>query len=519
MKTKKVINIINFIRAEDPRVEQQMLYDTFKNQIELCREYPMPYTFLMQYDAIARPEYVKLLKDNEDDKNMEIGVWIELAREQIEKVGLTWNGLPDRKWDWRVNPGMLMAYTLPQRKILIDELFERFKAAFGYYPESAGSWLLDSYSIRYMAEKYNVKAFCICKEQFGTDGYTLWGGYCNQGYFPSKKNMFVPAQTIEEQIHVPVFRMLGVDPIYQYDFGIDEHYNPAPLQHVLTLEPSWQCGQNPDWVEWYLHNNMEEEAISFSYTQAGQENPFMWPVFGEALKMQMAKIYDGVKAKRWEVLTLRDTGKWFTERYQMTPATSMTALTDWKNEGRQSVWFDSKRYRLNLYTQNDSVCIRDIFLFDENHPERYWEHPVEGGSAIYDALPIIDGYRWGGNDVHAAWYFTRPETGEKAQAQIFNVFSENENELTVQLKVDGEPVTFRCFENGFRIEFLKTLFGLSFRYFSLADTEITAVDRQSVIYRHDHAEYGMRATGGYFAENNGFDLIANEKTVEIAFFS
>ena len=331
--------------------------------------------------------------------------------------------------------------------------------------------------------------------------------------------MFVPAQTIEEQIHVPVFRMLGVDPIYQYDFGIDEHYNPAPLQHVLTLEPSWQCGQNPDWVEWYLHNNMEEEAISFSYTQAGQENPFMWPVFGEALKMQMAKIYDGVKAKRWEVLTLRDTGKWFTERYQMTPATSMTALTDWKNEGRQSVWFDSKRYRLNLYTQNDSVCIRDIFLFDENHPERYWEHPVEGGSAIYDALPIIDGYRWGGNDVHAAWYFTRPETGEKAQAQIFNVFSENENELTVQLKVDGEPVTFRCFENGFRIEFLKTLFGLSFRYFSLADTEITAVDRQSVIYRHDHAEYGMRATGGYFAENNGFDLIANEKTVEIAFFS
>ena len=24
-------------------------------------------------------------------------------------------------------------------------------------------------------KKYGIKAFCICREQFGTDGYTLWG--------------------------------------------------------------------------------------------------------------------------------------------------------------------------------------------------------------------------------------------------------------------------------------------------------------------------------------------------------
>ena len=98
MLSKRVANIINFIRGEDPRVEQKVLYDTFVKQLELCKKYPMPYTFLMQYDAMVRPEYAKLLLDN-TDPNMEVGVWIELAREQIEKVGLGWQGNPEWKWD------------------------------------------------------------------------------------------------------------------------------------------------------------------------------------------------------------------------------------------------------------------------------------------------------------------------------------------------------------------------------------------------------------------------------------
>ena len=286
MKSKKIVNIINFVRAEDPRVEQDVLYNTFKNQVELCKSYPMPYTFLMQYDAMVRPEYAELLLNN-DDPNMEVGVWIEMAQEQVEKVGLNWDGRPGFKWDWYVHPGMLMGYSIPERKLLIDELMSRFYEVFGYYPRSAGSWLLDTYSIEYMIEKYNVQSFCICKEQFGTDGYTLWGGYYNGGYFPSKNNLFIPAQTKEEQINTPVFRMLGPDPIYQYDFGLDENCNCSDCQSVMTIEPCWSCGQSPDWVDWYLHSTFEEESMALAYTQIGQENPFTWQVFGEALKMQM----------------------------------------------------------------------------------------------------------------------------------------------------------------------------------------------------------------------------------------
>ena len=75
---KNIINIVNFVRAEDFRNTQEELYDTFRCQVELCRQYPMPYTFLLLYDALVRPEYVALLQENPDPR-CEVGVWIEMA--------------------------------------------------------------------------------------------------------------------------------------------------------------------------------------------------------------------------------------------------------------------------------------------------------------------------------------------------------------------------------------------------------------------------------------------------------
>lgn len=60
---------------------------------------------------------------------------------------------------------------------------------FGVYPKSVGSWFIDAVTLKYMAERYGVVASCNCKDQIGTDGYTLWGGYWNQGYYPSIKKM------------------------------------------------------------------------------------------------------------------------------------------------------------------------------------------------------------------------------------------------------------------------------------------------------------------------------------------
>ena len=108
---------------------------------------------------------------------------------------------------------------------------EKFKSIFGRYPSSIGSWFIDAHSLEYMYDKYGIIASCNCKDQYGTDGYTLWGGYWNQAYYPSRLNGYMPAQTAKGQIPVPVFRMLGSDPIYQYDTGVGH-----TIQGVITLD-------------------------------------------------------------------------------------------------------------------------------------------------------------------------------------------------------------------------------------------------------------------------------------------
>ena len=499
MNTKKVINIVNFIRGEDWRFSHEMLYQTFINELELCRNYPMPYTFLMLYDAFTKPEYSKELLEN-NDSNMEVGLWLELSKEVVEKAGLNWTD--EHNWTWHVNPGMLLGYELPERERIIDELMERFKSVFGYYPASVGSWVIDTHSIVYLKEKYNIKSVCFCREQYGTDGYTLWGGYYNQGYYPSKNNMFMPAQTKSEQIGVPAFRMLGPDPIYEYDIQRYGNFKTVP-----TLEPAWCFGQDEKWVDWYFDSHFGSEGMAFSYTQTGQENSFGWDNFGKALKMQMDKIYAGVKSGKWEVMTLKDTGIWFTERFDTTPATSITALTDWQTDNqRQTVWYDCKNYRFNFHNENGKICIRDINLFDEDYRDRYYDAPAPGDDAKFDALPIIDGYLWRGDSELSALYFVKRGTEEKIEGKILSAETERDGVLKITFLLDGKKAYCICGEEKIHFELPSEHYEMLLKYEKLKNTNIDRINSNSVIYEHEGMSYGLKANCKITKENNGYRI-------------
>lgn len=62
----RIINIINFIRQTDYRVENadSLLYETVCEQVKLVNKYDLPATFLLQYDALINPLYQDLLKVN-----------------------------------------------------------------------------------------------------------------------------------------------------------------------------------------------------------------------------------------------------------------------------------------------------------------------------------------------------------------------------------------------------------------------------------------------------------------------
>jgi len=208
------LGIINFIRACEPRAPQLDLLEPVQNQIELVQSHHLAATWLLQYDALIDPRVISLLKSKLDTRQ-EVGIWIEIVQPLVEKAGLPWRGrFP---WDWHADVGFSIGYTPSERELLADVLMEEFRRVWSRYPSSAGSWLLDAHLLGYLADRYQIQAAYLCKEQWGTDGYRLWGGYYSQAYYPSRVNTFVPAQHVSMQIPVPVFRMLGSDPIYQYD--------------------------------------------------------------------------------------------------------------------------------------------------------------------------------------------------------------------------------------------------------------------------------------------------------------
>lgn len=386
----RIVNIINFIRELEPRDAQitpEVLYQTVVSQIALHKQHNLPATFLLQYDALIDTSYQTLFKTDQGIP-IEVGGWWEITQPHVEAAGMTWRGR--YPWDWHADVGFATGYTPQEREKLVDVYMAKFKEIFGKYPLSVGSWFIDAHTLRYMYEKYGVQASCNCKDQVGTDGYTLWGGYWNQAYYPSKLNAYMPAQTEEGQIPIPVFRMLGSDPIYQYESGLG-----GRVQGVESLEPVYpRSGGSKKWVNWFLNTLADEPVLAFGYTQAGQENSFTWQGMQKGLEMQFPIIARLSAQGKIRVETLSESAAWFKANFPVTPATAVSATTDPREAGRKSVWYNSRFYRTNLFWQKDSLLVRDIHIFNEKLQSDYLEKAGSSNQCVYTTLPLVDGFMW-----------------------------------------------------------------------------------------------------------------------------
>ncbi len=406
----RIINIVNFIRQTDYRVEDsdRKLYETVCRQVELVNRYDLPATFLLEYDALINPLYQELLKTKLRN-GAEIGAWWELTQPHIEAAGLKWRG--EHPWVSHANIAFSTGYTKEERERLVDVYMRKFKDVFGTYPKSVGSWYIDAHTLAYMHDRYGIEASCNCKDQIGTDGYTLWGGYWNQAYYPSRLNAYMPAQTGAGQIPVPVFRMLGSDPIYQYDDGLGNE-----RQGVISLEPVYKhAGMNRKWVDYFFDALTDGPCLAFGYAQAGQENSFTWDNMREGLEMQMPLIDSLRRAGKVRVETLGESGRWFRKRFPLTPATAVTTVSDVRGEGNKTVWYDSRYYRANLLWEKGRFRFRDIHLFDERFKSEYLDTPGTGDRFLFYTLPFVDGFMWSKGEDRAGLSLVR--TGSDGHAE------------------------------------------------------------------------------------------------------
>lgn len=505
-----IANIINFVRAVEPREkDNSYLPETLKKELELCNRYNFPSTVLLQYDALILSEYRNIIKENA--KNAEIGLWFEVVQPLVEAAGMNWRGrFP---WDWHNDVGFLIGYTPEERKRLIDTAFAGFYKYFGYYPEAVGSWHIDAFSLSYMKERYGIVASCNCKDQFGTDGYTIWGGYYNGAYYPSKNNMLCPADCKENQIDVPVFRMLGSDPIHQYDLGLGE-LNKG--QSVMSLEPVYDnSGADRNWVEWYLSENFNGKSPSISYTQFGQENSFGWEEIKKGLPMQFEILDRLVKEEKITLQTLSQSGKMFIEKYPLTPPEAMCIDSDCLETDYKTVWYMSRAYRINLLYRQGSLRIRDLHLFDSSFCERYLDSPTINNECFFSNIPVVDGFRFSSKEKTAGAYFCNSGTEEIFSGDYTSAV---ENE-TVIVKI-GNDLTVLVQPETVEINSSDEDMYLDFRFETFPKTSFTIIDRKKLQIEFQGFKSEISLSAGHF-ENNGeeFRIVSDNGIILISLVS
>ena len=395
-KAARIVNFVNFVRDIEPRdaeITPEVLYQTVKEEADAIHRFGFRGTWLLQYDALIDSRYQPMMRE-ELKHGCEVGGWWEITQPHVEAVGLKWRGrFP---WDWHADKGFSVGYTQEERRVLVDVYMAEFKKIFGQLPKSIGSWFIDAYTLEYMQREYGVEGCCMCRDQIGTDGYTLWGGYWAGAYYPSRVNSYMPAQSREGQIDLPVFRMLGSDPLYQYSAGIG-----GAVQSVCTMEPTYENAQVPEWVAWYLRCMTDDPALGFTYLQAGQENSFTWDAFKKGYEVQLPQIAELERQGKLRVETLIETARDFRKKYAVTPATACSAMRDYTDNDGRTVWFNSRYYRANILWQGDRMNIRDMHLFDEKKESYYYKNVCTSNQCVYMTLPIVDGCLWSTNELMA----------------------------------------------------------------------------------------------------------------------
>lgn len=484
---KNIANIINFVRGCEPREkDDSYLFSTVKNELELCKKYGFKSTVLLQYDALVDPKYIQLLK--EYNELIEIGLWFEVVQPLAEACGIEWHGrFP---WDWHNDVGFLVGYMPEERIKIIDEAFRKFKEIFGCYPAVAGSWHIDAFSLDYMYNKYNIIASCNCKEQCLTDGYTIWGGFFNGAYYPSKKNMLCPASTDKNQIDVPVFRMLGADPIYQYDFGIG---NTEVGQGVKSLEPVYgNSGADEKWVEWYLKENYNPKNLNLAYTQLGQENSFGWERINNGLSMQFEMLDKKIKSGEIELLTLGEAGEKFKTLYKTTPPQSICIDSDYTSADCKTFWYASRFYRANLMYQNGRIWIRDLFVFDEDFAEKYLTEREPTHNCEYYNLPVMDGYRFSSDKIRAGIYFYKDGKKLKSDGE----YQSNSDSVSL-----GDNIRFSFTENKAEIKCPNDC-TMRFEYSDCKYLTYRKVESKKLLMSFNGYDYSLSVSDGTFCEDS-----------------
>lgn len=417
----RVANVVCIVRASAPAHEGAMadtvpdraqLLEASRRHTQMLGRYGVKGTYLVQFDAMADTAFTSLLCKAQSE-GADIGAWFEISEPHAKAAGLKWESRSAT--DPRASLSLTAGYKPKDRERLADEYFKRFRDVFGEYPRSVGAPALDAHTAAYMKKKYGVEAFAIAADtESGARRLTvadavdasapvsLSGGYFQGGYFPSKRNIAMPAQTASEGIQAPVFRIPTPDPAGEYNRGAfsrralrrmvnDLVYSPALGQvHIVATYPN------------YLPSADAEEELRYmvpTLARLAAKGDIILETMSESGR-QMRGATSGLTPAAALTSTMAED-----------PATGQTASGVLR--------YASRCYRMALVCEPGEIYVRDIHLFDESKEEPHLTEPCIGRSYTLGTLPVVDGFGWSNDTIRAGMkFYTVDSLGRSARMRF-----------------------------------------------------------------------------------------------------
>jgi len=352
----RYLTLVNPVRSRSFWGDESL--KPIQDQYKLVREKNLAATWLVQYDVLSDQELVSEIKNF--DQKQEVGVFLEVSKVFGDDSRVIYPY--DAEW-YKPRAIFLSGYSQSERRRLIDNLFERFRSEFNYYPKSVGAWWIDSYSLNYLKEKYAIKAAMIVADQRITDNYGVWGQWWGVPYYPSKANVLTPASDLGNKQDVVMVQWAQRDPSLAY--GSDSSFSLQANDYTLL-------GQNTDYfkklVNLYLDcaNQLGQVTVGL---ETGMESSRFLPEYENQLEA-LAQI-GNLKG-----VTMSEFADRYSKVYPTFPKKVTLSYGD-------SVWELTTGTRSNnklgdfiQYDQNRSF--KDYFLVDKSN---FLDRRLVGGSA------------------------------------------------------------------------------------------------------------------------------------------
>lgn len=402
------ITIVNPVRISaytpDP-------YKSISTQYGVVKDYGLSATWLLTFDVMNNSELVKIFKDMDD--NQELGLFMEVTPMLADKSGVLY---PSGSSWHHANAVFLTGYKKEDRQKIIDTLFERFKEIFDYYPNSVGAWWIDSYSLKYMHDKYGVVANLTCADQFETDGYQIWGTYWSTPYYPSIRHAGLPADE-KSKIGVVSIQWAHRDPLNGYNsslFSTQDYFVPFAGQGIEYFEKLVSLytdlnHNNFGHITLGLEGDLSEEAYLGTYmNQLGVAKRFL--------------DNGGVQIKN-----MSDFAKWYLENFRSTPD-HVIYSHDLLDENKEVLWYQSNKYRIGLVREEDKTYVFDLRTYQKDLKEPYFDQ-VNRQLKLHINMPSVIDTK---SNSREKWFIKEGEWEFDSKARVLNIrdltiFFEEEN--------------------------------------------------------------------------------------------